>query len=195
MSSPDPLDYYAQHAEAFVERTINLDLSGLRSRFLAKLPERPRILDAGCGSGRDVRAFHESGAQVIALEPVEPLARMAEAYTGLPVVRARVEDLDCAHRFDGIWACASLLHLPRTSLVGVFRLLHNALVPGGVLMANFKSGEAPATETRPFTNFTAEELDLFVRQQTGFDILSIETEADVGKRQQPWTVGFFRKPI
>lgn len=195
MSNPDPLDYYAQHAEAFFERTVNLDLSGLRSRFLAKLPPRPHILDVGCGSGRDARAFREAGASVVALEPVEQLARMAEAYTGLSVVRARVEDLDCTHRFEGIWACASLLHLTPEALAGAFHRLHHALVPGGILMACFKSVPPPATETRPFTNFTAAELDLFVRRHTGFDILSVEVESATGAEAQRWTTGFFMKPI
>ena len=110
------LAYYNSHADEFVRRTRNLDLSATREAFTALLPRAGRILDAGCGSGRDSLAFLEGGFSVTAFDGSNALAQLASTLTGLRVLCLRFAELTFASEFDGVWACASLLHLPPDDL-------------------------------------------------------------------------------
>ena len=89
-----------------------------RQRFLACLPAGAAILDFGCGSGRDAKAFLELGFSVEASDGSEELCRRASELTGIPVKRMLFSELSAADRYDGIWACASILHLPRFQCAG-----------------------------------------------------------------------------
>ena len=140
-TAPDPnIAYYEAQADRFCAETAEVDMTPLRARFLAYLAPGARILDAGCGSGRDARAFCELGYCVTAMEPSRRLAMLAETCCGLRVERLRFQDIDWCQRFDGIWACASLLHVPMAGLPNVLQRLSRALRAGGVLYASFKYG-------------------------------------------------------
>ena len=136
----EAIAYYEEHAQTFFDGTVNLDLSALHQRFLAHVPTGGHILDAGCGSGRDARAFLEQGYTVTAFDAAPALAELASAHGGLPVAVLRLEEIDWQNHFDGIWACASLLHLSLPELPNVLRRLATALKPGGVLFTSFKQG-------------------------------------------------------
>ena len=134
------LSDYNHRASTFFAETVDVDMTPLRARFLAHLQEGAAILDAGCGSGRDARVFTERGYAVTAMEPARALARLAAAHCGLPVEIRRFQDIDWRERFDGIWACASLLHVSLAELPDVLQRLSQALRPEGVLYASFKYG-------------------------------------------------------
>ncbi|EAR20274.1 Tellurite resistance protein-related protein [Nitrococcus mobilis Nb-231] len=134
------LSYYDRHAERFFDQTVDIDMSAARHRFLAYLPADAAILDAGCGSGRDAAAFVRAGYQVSAFDGSPRLAAVAAQRLGLNVAVKRFEDLTLEPRLDGIWACASLLHLPMRRLSDAFVRLGNGLRPHGVLYASFKHG-------------------------------------------------------
>jgi SAM-dependent methyltransferase len=137
----DPtLAYYEDQAEAFFTETVTVDMAPLYARFLAHLPPGACLLDAGCGSGRDARAFQRLGYAVTAFEASPALARLASEHCGLPVEVRRFQDVEWQDRFDGIWACASLLHVPMAELPEVLGRLGRALKFGGVLYASFKYG-------------------------------------------------------
>ena len=135
------LSYYDENASAFCEGTRNTDMSETRGRFLQYLKPNALILDAGCGSGRDSKAFMESGYRVVALDGSKEMCRQASAYLGQEVQCRRFEEIDEKEVYDGIWACASLLHVPYEILPNVIARLIDALVDGGVLYASFKYGE------------------------------------------------------
>ena len=135
------LEYYNQTAQTFVQGTIDADLSKLHRRFLKLLPIEAHILDLGCGSGRDSKAFLEAGYQVTALDGSAACCKLAEAYIGQPVLCQTFDQLDFDQVFDGVWACASLLHLPYVELPGVFEKIARALRPGGYFYASFKYGD------------------------------------------------------
>ncbi|WP_456308942.1 class I SAM-dependent methyltransferase [Serratia proteamaculans] len=133
-------DYYQQHAERFFTETVTVDMSALYQPFVAHLKPGARILDAGCGSGRDARAFHEMGYDVEAFDASAELVALARQHSGLPVEHKRFEEISTVERYDGIWCCASLLHVPLAELPGVMALLARALKPGGVWYLSFKYG-------------------------------------------------------
>lgn len=135
------LSYYDENAAAFCEGTRNADMSEMRGRFLRYLKPGALILDAGCGSGRDSKFFMESGYRVVALDGSKEMCRQASAYLGQEVQCRRFEEIDEKEVYDGIWACASLLHVSHELLPNVIARLIVALVDGGVLYASFKYGE------------------------------------------------------
>lgn len=135
------LSYYDENASAFCEGTRNADMSEMRGRFLQYLKPGALILDAGCGSGRDSKFFMESGYRVVALDGSKEMCRQASEYLGQDVQCRRFEEIDEKEVYDGIWACASLLHVPYELLPKVIARLIVALVDGGVLYASFKYGE------------------------------------------------------
>ena len=137
----ESLDYYNRNAESFFTRTVCVDLADLHSRFLRTIPKGGCILDAGCGSGRDAKAFKDLGFSVSAFDGSEPLARLASEHIGQRVHVRTFADVNEISVYDGVWACASLLHLPRIRIPEVIQRLWTALKPGGVLYLSFKLGQ------------------------------------------------------
>ena len=127
------IQYYEEHAEEFAANTLKADMGGIRSRFLSYLPTGCRILDFGCGTGRDSKAFLDLGHAVTAIDGSEGLCQIARSLTGLPVrcldfCNYTPEEVEV---YEGIWACASLLHLQKDELLPVMKVLSQALIPGG----------------------------------------------------------------
>ncbi|MFP3523861.1 class I SAM-dependent methyltransferase [Pantoea sp. SIMBA_072] len=133
-------DYYRQNAQRFFTNTASVDMSALYPPFIDCLPPGARILDAGCGSGRDVKAFSEMGFIVEAFDASAELVALARQLSGKPVAQMRFQDVDAVERYDGIWCCASLLHVSKAELPGVMTKLAMALKPGGVGYLSFKHG-------------------------------------------------------
>jgi len=151
--------YYQRHAQQFFESTVEVDMAEIRDRFTALLPAHGAVLDAGCGSGRDAKAFVEQGFQVEAFDASPELAELASQHSGLPVKVMRFQDLDAVACYDGIWCCASLLHVPLKELPEVLRRLAQALKAGGVLYASFKYGQGERQDNgRVFTDMREGEI-------------------------------------
>lgn len=132
--------YYEEHAEAYVAATLRVDMSDLYERFLRYLPGQARILDAGSGSGRDALAFLERGYDIDAFDASPSLCALSTKLTGIRARVMRFQDFAADVLYDGIWACASLLHVPAGELRDALRRLTNALKPGGALYMSFKYG-------------------------------------------------------
>ena len=174
------LNYYQQNAEAFTRNTLAADMAATRTRFVAHLSPDALILDFGCGSGRDTKAFLAAGFRVEATDGSEELCASASAYTGIPVRHALFTDLDESNRYDGIWACASILHLPKTELAEVLNRIETALKPGGILYASFKYGTFEGMRNgRYFSDFTEESLKTFWRPATSLQIFDLWITKDV----------------
>lgn len=132
--------YYAHNAQQFITATQDLDMQALYAPFLAALPASAQILDAGCGSGRDALAFQRLGHTVSAFDACPAMAAHASQLLGQNVSVQHFSELEEVERYDGIWACASLLHVPENQLPDAFARLWRALKPGGVLYCSFKHG-------------------------------------------------------
>lgn len=133
--------WYDARAEAFAAAFAGLDKQDAYARFLAGVPAGGRILDAGCGAGRDSAYFLGNGYQVEACDLSPAMARLAHQRTGLDVRVADLLEAAWAPEFDGVWAMSSLLHLPRAEAARAVAGLARALRPGGVLLVSGKHGD------------------------------------------------------
>jgi SAM-dependent methyltransferase len=181
--------YYRQNAEAFYGETIAVGMDPLYDRFLPRIPAGGHILDAGCGSGRDSRAFIERGYRVTAFDASPELARLASRYIGQEVPVMHLEDTHWHRVFDGIWACASLLHVPAAGLHEVMQRLGRALKPGGILYASFKHGHGEREHNgRRFTDLDEPGLAALLAQVPGLTPIETWVTADVrpGRSAESW---------
>lgn len=135
------LDFYADEAETYAARQRELDDLRLQ-RFAALLPAAGAVLELGCGGGQDSAALLGLGLDVTATDGSPELAAQAAQRLGRPVAVLLFEDLAAEAAYDGVWANACLLHVPRPALPGMVARVHRALRPGGVFYASFKAGEA-----------------------------------------------------
>jgi SAM-dependent methyltransferase len=166
--------YYTENAEAFFADTVTVPMDPLYARFLPHIPAGGHILDAGCGSGRDTQAFLARGYRVTAFDASPTLAALAEHHTGRTVQVLRFQDLAWRREFDGIWACASLLHVPAAELPAALRRLVLALRPGGTLYASFKYGRGEREhQGRRFTDLDQAGLQALLSQVP--DLRELET--------------------
>jgi 2-polyprenyl-3-methyl-5-hydroxy-6-metoxy-1,4-benzoquinol methylase len=158
------LRYYEENAESFGKSTLNADMSDARGRFLELLPSHASVLDFGCGSGRDAKAFKDLGYRVEACDGSEELCLLASEWAGIPVRTMLFQDLSEVSRYDGIWACASILHLNKEELKDVLFKIARALKPDGILYTSFKYGTFEGIRNgRYFTDFTMTSLERFLK--------------------------------
>lgn len=137
----DSTGFYDSDPRGYSERTFHADISSLRERFLRHMPDKSRILDLGCGSGRDTVAFREAGYAVVPVDGSSGMCHVAEENTGSPVRNLKFDDLDYTEEFDGVWACSSLLHVASSDLPKVISLIRRSLKDGGMLYMSFKRGD------------------------------------------------------
>lgn len=175
--------YYDANAQAYFDATVIADVAALRARFLQHLKPASRILDAGCGSGRDLKAFAEAGYDAVGIDASAELAALARAYSGREVTVGTFQNLTYTSAFDGIWACASLLHVPRGELPDALSRCAAALRADGVLYASLKHGAGMRTEgARVFTDITEPEM-LALLADAGFDLIEMWLTDDVRPRR------------
>lgn len=182
--------YYRAHAEEFCRNTAKLPLDDIYQPFLDRLSLGAHILDAGCGSGRDTRAFLKKGFRVTAVDVSPELAQLASALTGQPCQVLAFQDMTFRAEFDGIWACASLLHVPRREMSDVLKRFSSALKPGGILYASLKGGEGErvAEDGRFFSYFQEEEFTALLMKHGQFELLNswLTHAGDSSGNSWPW---------
>lgn len=172
--------YYERNAQEFFDSTVNLTMQHLYEPFLNLIPKHGRILDAGCGSGRDSLYFKKKGYSVTAMDSSEKLVKLASDLLGEDVLLLSFDKIEFCDEFDGIWACASLLHIPKSSIDEVFHRLIKALKVGGVLYASFKHGDGETIEReRLFNNYTEESFNQLLNEHKDLCILSVWKTEDV----------------
>lgn len=135
------IEYYNAYAHAFFDSTFEINMSSLYQAFLRYLPKRGKILDVGCGSGRDALYFSGLGYDVEAIDYSEALVELARKNTGLNIRKKSFYDINEIDQYAGIWACASLLHCERALLPAVIQKLVDALTTQGVCYLSFKYGD------------------------------------------------------
>jgi SAM-dependent methyltransferase len=190
------VDFYDQNASTFFAQTAYADMSDGRRRFLSHVPDGGTILDAGCGSGRDAKAFLERGYEVEAFDASAEMVRLASDFTGLSVWHMTFDQMNWSDRFDGIWASASLLHVPRAELPGVAQRFQRALKPGGVWYVSFKHGtDEREKDGRRFTDMTEGLLQRDLIARTALEVLDVWVSQDVrpGRANELWLSAILRR--
>lgn len=133
------LAFYAKEADIYAVRPRKMDHVHMDA-FLKRLPAGASVLELGCGSGQDSEAMLARGFDVTPTDGSAELARQAEKRLGRPVRVLLFEEVEEKEVYDGVWASACLLHVPRAELAGIIGRINDALKPGGVFYASFKAG-------------------------------------------------------
>ncbi|MBP3240752.1 MAG: class I SAM-dependent methyltransferase [Oribacterium sp.] len=182
------LNYYDANAENFIKGTISVDFSATQDKFLSLLSGK-KILDFGCGSGRDTKYFLEKGYEVTAIDGSLELCKAASLYTGIEVKHMLFQELNENKSYDGIWACSSILHLPKSELKEVLLKMSEALVQDGIIYTSFKYGIFEGERNgRYFTDFTIETFESFIEDIRELVIKEHWITGDVrpGREDEKW---------
>lgn len=190
------LKYYDMNAKKFVEGTVSVDFVATQNKFLDKLPVNASILDFGCGSGRDTKYFLDHGMNVEAIDGSKVLCKMASEYTGIEVKQMIFQELDDIEKYDGIWACSSILHLSKFELLSVLKKMIVALKDNGIIYTSFKYGEFEGNRNdRYFTDFTIDSFKNFIKNVDNISIEEYWITDDVrpGRETEKWLNLLLRK--
>ena len=196
MHSQETLSYYNTNAKSFIDATVNVDFSDVQNKFLEKLYPGACILDFGCGSGRDTRYFLEKGYVVEAMDGSEELCKLAESYTGMEVKHMLFQELQEVGKYDAIWACSSILHLPYAELTDVMKKMAIALKSNGLIYTSFKYGTFEGVRNgRYFIDMTQDSLEKLLQDVQGLMIEESWVTSDVRPRrgEEKWLNVFLRK--
>lgn len=182
------VDYYNRNAESFHLETKLLNLKDLYEEFLKHVPTGGVILDAGCGSGRDLKYFNENGYKAIGFDASAELCRLASEFTNTKVLNISFDQIEFDNLFDGLWACASLLHLRKAELPSVFKKLERALKKTGIVYCSFKLGDFEGERNgRYFCDLTHDSLE-DVLKGTGLKVSKhwITNDVRKGREDEQW---------
>lgn len=181
-------NYYQENAKAFFDNTVSADVRTLYDRFLKYVPRNGRILDFGCGSGRDTKAFLDMGFQVRAIDGSQELCRLASEFTGINVECMDFFALNDVACYDAIWACASIIHVPSDQLGQLLNKMRMSLVDEGVIYISFKQGDFEGVRNgRFFVDMTAERFRNLLKCIDGLVIVEEWYSEDVREdRSNSW---------
>ena len=172
----ETLQFYRSNAEAYAGREITSRQARLAA-FLAQLPPGAAVLELGCGAGADSAAMLARGFDVRPTDGSPEMADVASQRLGRPVETLLFHDLDKVEAYDGVWANACLLHVPREELAKILALIWRAIKPEGFFYASYKAGDADGRDTlNRYYNYPSPEWLLASYAKAGsWSSVSIET--------------------
>lgn len=180
MKENKTINYYNSNVKEFVSGTVSVDFESTQKKFISKLSENALILDFGCGSGRDTKYFISRGYRVDAIDGSIELCKFASEYTGIEVKNMYFQELAEVGKYDGIWACSSILHLPPNELVEVMKKMVLALKKQGIIYTSFKYGTFVGERNgRYFTDMTEEIFADFIKQIETVTVIEQWVTSDV----------------
>ena len=194
----DTLEYYNSKAKDFVSGTVDVAFTEIQDIFLEYIPVGGRILDFGCGSGRDTKYFTSKGYDVDAIDGSEELCKIASEYTGIQVKQMLFEELDEVELYDGVWACASILHVEKKQLPDIIKKIASATKKGAVVYTSFKYGQFEGVRNgRFFTYLTKESFGEVLRNVPELVIEKLWISADVRaeRGEERWLNIMLRKCV
>lgn len=189
-------NYYENSSNKYFKETVNNLMDSTLEKFIQFLPENGRILDLGCGSGRDSKYLMNRGFQVVAIDYSANIAELASKHIGKDVINIKMENINYQNEFDGIWACASLLHFTPRQLEVVLNKIINTLQSGGILFTSFKEGKSISLDEkgRYYNNHTINSLTNLLKSIPNNEIIEIWREESIlrGKKQS-WVSTLIQK--
>ena len=180
-------NYYDINAKEYIESTINCDMSIHYEKYLKYLPNKGKILDVGFGSGRDMIYFKSLGYDVYGIDTsISFVNNMLKQ--GFNVECISICDLNIKDEYDGIWACASLLHINRENLEKAIIKCINSLKENGVLYCSFKHGDKEIIKDDRYFNYINEEIINIIAIKNNFKIIEIykSLEVRVNRNNEEW---------
>lgn len=183
------IKYYNLESKTFTNTTQSVDFEDTQKRFLSKLSSISHLLDFGCGSGRDTKYFLTRGYNVDAIDGSEEMCKIAAEYTGIPIKQMLFQQLDEQEKYDGIWACASILHLPLHDLETVLHKMSRALKSSGIIYTSFKYGTFEGErDGRYFTDMTKETFAVLLKRIPTLTLEEQWISSDVrpGRGDEKW---------
>ena len=165
------MNYYDENAKEFFEGTVNADMSSHHEEFLKLIPENSHVLDCGCGSGRDAKIFKSLGYKVTAIDGSLEMCKLASEFSGVNVKHMQFQEIEFDNEFDGIWASASLLHVPSTEIDDVLNRLKLSLKEDGIFYASFKLGDFEGERNGRYFNDLTESSAIELFEKNGFETI------------------------
>ncbi len=197
-SDKSTLEYYNSKAKDFVSDTVAVAFTEIQDIFLEYIPVGGKILDFGCGSGRDTKYFISKGYDVDAIDGSEELCKIASEYAGIQVKQMLFQELNVSEEYDGVWACASILHVEKAKLPDVMKKMASATKKGGVVYSSFKYGDFEGVRNgRFFTYLTEESFGELLRKVPELVIEKLWISADVRaeRGEERWLNIMLRKCV
>lgn len=194
------LQYYTQNAADFIASTKNVDMSSIQNEFISLLSPSSLILDLGCGSGRDSLAFLEKGFSVDAIDACKEFCDATKRLTSdfmssIQIFQMDFSELSAAQKYDGVWACSSLLHVSKKELPQILKKIEEALKADGIFYCSFKWGNFEGERNgRYFSDFTENELCSLIERTTDFKKIRIwQTKDARPERNEIWINSLWKK--
>lgn len=192
------IEFYNKNAEEFYNGTVNADMSATCDKFLIYVNPGGQILDTGCGSGRDSLYFLNRGYKVVSMDASEKMVKVSSLLTGQKTLLMKFEEIDFQNQFDGVWACASLLHVPKSDIEDVLKKLVISLREKGVFFASFKYGNNEIIkDERLFNSYDEDSLKDLMRSVPELECIDIWITQDVrpGREGESWVSCIYRKAV
>lgn len=183
------IEYYNKNAKKYYDDTVNADMSYFRDKFLSKVKPGGTILDLGCGTGRDSKAFKEAGYKVVAVDGSSELCKLATKLIGQEVKCFTFEDFEPNEKYDGVWACSSLLHIPKDEIKKVIKKLLPYMNDNCILYMSYKYGDYSGDRNdRFFVDMTEDSVNEIFKEFINLSKIEEEITADVrpGRGEERW---------
>jgi SAM-dependent methyltransferase len=174
------IDFYNNNSKEFFDNTVSADMTEAYIEFLKYIEPNGKILDAGCGSGRDSLFFLGKSFTVVSIDASDEMVRLSSELTGQKTIKMMFQEIEFNNEFDGVWACASLLHVSKNEIDNVIERIAKSLKLNGILYASFKYGDGEIVrDGRLFNSYNEETLKSLIKMQKNLEVLKIWKTQDV----------------
>ena len=181
--------YYDNNPDKFYEDTVHVDMGEFYQAFLPLVRAGGKILDVGCGSGRDLQKFKNLGYELVGIDASNEMVKKAKALSGVEVLNLKFSEITWDNEFDGLWASASLLHVPISEIPNTLKLLWKSLKKSSPFFMSFKYGEISYIKNeRHFQNYTEVTIEPILDNLEDHKIEKIWTTADkrLNRKGENW---------
>lgn len=190
------INFYNEHAIEFFNNTVSADMTLHYEAFLKHIKPSGKILDAGCGSGRDTLFFLNEGFSVISFDASDEMVQLSSAHTGNKTLKMQFQEIEFTNEFDGVWACASLLHVNRDEIDEVIAKIVNSLKLEGIFFASFKCGEEVVIrDGRLFNSYNEKTLKSLFEKHKDLKEMKVWKTQDVrpNRKDEFWISSLYKK--